>query len=172
MLYSPPSPCYVPICTIKEVNKMPTDDQYWETVRKAEKHLKSLFDREDGAYVLNSPEEKQRWTLRNLMIASEVQTLADFDEWWANEMADEQHTLELYPNMEPFNCTREQAINLLAELNVLRNARYNLGRDTITELAMLQSLCPIHFVDWAICFDDEPEDCSQVRAIFPNSHDT
>lgn len=48
----------------------------------------------------------------------------------------------------------------------------NLPRDDVTRLLMENSLCPIHAVDWAICFDDEFEDCAQVRAIFPSSHDT
>lgn len=46
------------------------------------------------------------------------------------------------------------------------------GIDDLSKLAMEHSLCPIHFIDWAICFDDELEDCAQVRAIFPNHHDT
>ena len=45
-------------------------------------------------------------------------------------------------------------------------------RDSITNLAMTLSICPIHFCDWAICFDDEDPDCAQVRHIFPHSHDT
>jgi hypothetical protein len=48
----------------------------------------------------------------------------------------------------------------------------SLTRDDLSNLLMSHSLCPIHAVDWAICFDDEPEDCAQVRAIFPISHDT
>jgi hypothetical protein len=30
----------------------------------------------------------------------------------------------------------------------------------------------MHFVDWAICFDDENPECEQIRTIFPHSHDT
>jgi hypothetical protein len=44
--------------------------------------------------------------------------------------------------------------------------------DRLSDLAMEFSLCPIHFVDWAICFDDENPECDQVRKIFPNRHDT
>lgn len=44
--------------------------------------------------------------------------------------------------------------------------------DELSNLAMEFSLCPIHFVDWAICFDDENPECDQVRRIFPNHHDT
>ena len=46
------------------------------------------------------------------------------------------------------------------------------SRDAISELAMSMSLCPVHFIDWAICFDDEPMDCRQIRALFPYGHDT
>lgn len=46
------------------------------------------------------------------------------------------------------------------------------GRDMITDLAIRLSLCPKHLIDWAICFDDQAAECSQIREIFPNSHDT
>lgn len=45
-------------------------------------------------------------------------------------------------------------------------------KDSLTELAIHLSLCPLHFVDWAICFDDADPGCSQIREIYPNSHDT
>jgi len=45
-------------------------------------------------------------------------------------------------------------------------------RDSLSHLAMKLSLCPLHFVDWAICFDDEDPECSQIREIFPDCHDT
>jgi hypothetical protein len=44
--------------------------------------------------------------------------------------------------------------------------------DELSKLYMENSLCPIHRVDWAICFDDEDPSCAQVRAIFPDGHDT
>ena len=47
-----------------------------------------------------------------------------------------------------------------------------VNRDEVSEIAMSLSLCPIHFVDWAICFDDSDPECSQVRDIFPVGHDT
>ena len=50
---------------------------------------------------------------------------------------------------------------------------HELSRSDLTDLCINDlSLCPIHLVDWAICFDDQPDDCSQVRAIFPDNHDT
>jgi hypothetical protein len=45
-------------------------------------------------------------------------------------------------------------------------------RDELSRLYMRHSLCPIHHVDWAICFDDDDESCAQIRACFPNEHDT
>jgi hypothetical protein len=45
------------------------------------------------------------------------------------------------------------------------------GREFGTELALDFSLCPVHFRDYAICFDDEDEECAQVRAVHP-CHDT
>lgn len=45
-------------------------------------------------------------------------------------------------------------------------------RDTLTQLLMNYSLCPLHRVDWAICFDDQDPTCDQIRSIFPSSHDT
>ena len=44
--------------------------------------------------------------------------------------------------------------------------------DQISHLAMELSLCPMHFVDWAICFDDENPECEQIRQVFPHGHDT
>jgi hypothetical protein len=43
-----------------------------------------------------------------------------------------------------------------------------------TRLSMLmldESLCPMHAIDYAICFDDDDPDCATIRAFFP-SHDT
>jgi hypothetical protein len=49
----------------------------------------------------------------------------------------------------------------------------DLARDDLTDLCIQRlSLCPIHRVDWAICFDDQPADCAQIRYIYPCSHDT
>jgi hypothetical protein len=44
-------------------------------------------------------------------------------------------------------------------------------RETITEWALSMSLCPVHFVDYAACFDDDDPECAQVRMVHP-SHDT
>jgi hypothetical protein len=43
-------------------------------------------------------------------------------------------------------------------------------RECVTQLALELSLCPLHFIDYAICFDDEDEECKAIRQIHP-SHD-
>ena len=41
----------------------------------------------------------------------------------------------------------------------------------LSMLALDFSLCPMHMIDYAICFDDDDPDCATIRAFFP-SHDT
>lgn len=45
------------------------------------------------------------------------------------------------------------------------------ARESLTHLALDYSLCPLHFLDYAICFDDDDADCRSIRTIHP-SHDT
>ena len=47
----------------------------------------------------------------------------------------------------------------------------SFARETLTTLALDQSLCPMHFTDYAICFDDRDDECAAIRLIHP-SHDT
>jgi hypothetical protein len=44
-------------------------------------------------------------------------------------------------------------------------------RHRLSELLLSHSLCPMHHCDYAICFDDESDECATIRAYFP-SHDT
>lgn len=41
----------------------------------------------------------------------------------------------------------------------------------LSMLALDHSLCPMHFCDYAICFDDDDPECAAIRACF-DSHDT
>jgi len=41
----------------------------------------------------------------------------------------------------------------------------------LSMLALEQSLCPMHLIDYAACFDDDDSECATIRAFFPN-HDT
>ena len=47
----------------------------------------------------------------------------------------------------------------------------SLDTDSLSTLRLSFSLCPIHNIDYAICFDDDNPNCAQIRAAFP-SHDT
>lgn len=104
------------------------------------------------------PEDRQLWTLRMLLIF-ETETPSDLDDYYANHSS---------PDMD---CTKEEAYTLVQQLNRMRNEQWGLGRETLTQLALQQSLCPIHYIDYAACFDDDDPTCSQVRFIHPN-HDT
>lgn len=44
-------------------------------------------------------------------------------------------------------------------------------RHALSELLLSHSLCPMHHIDYAICFDDQTPECATIRAYFP-SHDT
>ena len=43
--------------------------------------------------------------------------------------------------------------------------------EALTETALSLSLCPLHLIDYAICFDDQREACQAIREVHP-SHDT
>lgn len=46
-----------------------------------------------------------------------------------------------------------------------------LTRHAYSELLLDHSLCPMHAIDYAICFDDDNAECATIRQYFP-SHDT
>lgn len=45
------------------------------------------------------------------------------------------------------------------------------SRHYLSDLALQYSLCPMHFCDYASCFDDDDAECALIRQYFPN-HDT
>lgn len=45
------------------------------------------------------------------------------------------------------------------------------AKEEFTTLALSLSLCPMHLLDYAICFDDDTPECAAIRIIHP-SHDT
>lgn len=49
--------------------------------------------------------------------------------------------------------------------------RHDYARDIISTMLLDNSLCPLHAIDYAICFDDDDPECAQIRHIHP-SHDT
>ena len=44
-------------------------------------------------------------------------------------------------------------------------------RELLTTALLDFSLCPLHRIDYAICFDDDDPECAPIRDIHP-SHDT
>jgi len=44
-------------------------------------------------------------------------------------------------------------------------------RYSLSMLLLSHSLCPMHAIDYAICFDDDEPQCATIRAYFP-CHDT
>ena len=42
------------------------------------------------------------------------------------------------------------------------------SRQRLSILALSLSLCPLHFHDYAICFDDSLEECEIIRDFFPS----
>lgn len=59
--------------------------------------------------------------------------------------------------------------HLRALLAIIDAADYMTDR--MTALLLDNSLCPMHAIDYAICFDDDDPDCAAIRIIHP-SHDT
>ena len=54
-------------------------------------------------------------------------------------------------------------------LTALIDAPYST--QTLSMMRLDNSLCPMHAIDYAICFDDADADCDSIRAYFPD-HDT
>lgn len=44
-------------------------------------------------------------------------------------------------------------------------------RELMTTLLLDYSLCPLHAIDYAICFDDDNDECLAIRMIHP-AHDS
>lgn len=59
----------------------------------------------------------------------------------------------------------------LATAHRLAELRKSLGDAELAIYRYADSLCPIHAIDYAICFDDETAECAQIRITCP-SHDT
>lgn len=54
---------------------------------------------------------------------------------------------------------------------IAANIAIAYNRDELTDALLSFSLCPLHAIDYAICFDDDDADCAMIRMIHP-SHDT
>lgn len=77
-------------------------------------------------------------------------------------------------DFDAYESPRDTTIALLRalhELFTLAADHSNFAREYLTTLALDHSLCPLHFTDYAICFDDDDDECRAIRAIHP-THDT
>lgn len=107
---------------------------------------------------------KRRAVLRDIQISykeiisppSTPKSLQSFNKWFNNEGDDE------YPSYY-------EAVKVFDLYCEIREGQFS--RDQVTDLALSHSLCPVHFLDYAICFDNRTVECEQVRLIHP-SHDT
>lgn len=64
------------------------------------------------------------------------------------------------------DAANDDHIALLDAIDSLRN-----DRDAISAYRLSLSICPIHNIDYAACFDDDDDECAAIRDAFP-SHDT
>lgn len=71
-----------------------------------------------------------------------------------------------------YDFTRDpHAIRADLELLLTAARTDSYARHALSDLALAESLCPLHLHDYAICFDDELDECATIRNLFPN-HDT
>lgn len=130
-----------------------------EVVQAAVKRLDQLNRRSS----LETDEGREDWTFRNILIDRPVPS--SFDEWYTEERKGD--------NQYNYNTDRETARQIATDLwAVWITALYKPWyREDITRWALERSLCPYHFIDYAICFDDDDPACAMIRLIHP-SHDT
>lgn len=69
---------------------------------------------------------------------------------------------------DDFDLNIEIAPELLANIT---NAVLALDTQNLSLMRLAYSLCPLHGCDYASCFDDDDEDCAEIRQCFPD-HDT
>lgn len=86
-----------------------------------------------------------------------------------HESADEifAYANDFDPDSPPL--TMEIIHEMIDLFSILENDEYS--RQEITMLYLDDSLCPMHHCDYAICFDDDDEECALIREYFPD-HDT
>jgi hypothetical protein len=143
----------------------------YEEVRDAVAEIKSLMTHTDACGPRHTPEppyppddihDAHSTLLRDLMTY-----LVD------GGMTDDRLRDEIEGEYFPAPMTLDQAKHLRDLLDkVWRGCdEFDWMREVITEWALSDSLCPIHFCDYAMCFEDDDPECATIRLIHP-SHDT
>lgn len=113
------------------------------------------------------------WAIRSFLLADldDVISHTDSPDWVRNEIWGKPwDEFSCFDHGERQALDDDELMTILKGLHILFHHEYS--KDNLSQLAMSFSLCPMHFVDWAICFDDENPECEQIRTIFPHSHDT
>lgn len=65
------------------------------------------------------------------------------------------------PNIHPaLAATIHSCISLLESDSIY-------ARHALSDLCLNYSLCPLHRIDYAICFDDRDSECANIRICFP-----
>lgn len=70
------------------------------------------------------------------------------------------------PNADPFMPMIRSALRTLFDDERTDDRPY-YSRAALSDLMLNYSLCPMHRIDYAICFDDDDPDCAAIRAYFP-----
>lgn len=136
-----------------------------EEYREAAKRLTSLNHQ-------NEEDSKTLWTLRMFlcdMIGPDSTTISreQVEAFYADK---EKYA---YSSSDDLDVPIEEAFVLAEQINAItaNMLASPWRRDSLTEIALGMSLCPYHFVDYAICFDDDLPECAMIRLIHPG-HDT
>jgi hypothetical protein len=64
-------------------------------------------------------------------------------------------------------CNSPYAPELAVLVRALVDSDSPADRSELSETLLSVSLCPLHRVDYAICFEDGDEECAAIRAAFP-----
>lgn len=140
------------------MNESPAPQSLDELLRRTEIERRPIRDARTAlSALINSPDDelssRMRAAMRDLLIDPDAD---DFQNLSTEQFA-------------PFDPTPAEFALMRSYLAIIRADKYSI--DFISHLALDESLCPLHFIDYAICFDDDDPECAQIRATFPG-HDT
>jgi hypothetical protein len=113
----------------------------------------------DRARATAPPPDSPTGQLYTLIDAARA--LDDDTPWW---IAFRHCLIGLPGEIPPEDMPAEEAARIITLLGMI-------PAEELTFLALSQSLCPLHFTDYANCFDDDTRSCRTIRRIHP-SHDT
>lgn len=75
------------------------------------------------------------------------------------------------PTTHPADFADDPITHALLRASLRTMIDYDYSTHELSMMRLDHSLCPLHHIDYAICFDDDDPDCATIRALFP-SHDT